>query len=420
MKTRTIFAALPLIAGLALSSCGVAPAAAPNPLPGTSWVLTNLNGAPVGIGTPITLNLEEAKLSGTDGCNNYGGSYTVNGAKFAVDKNLISTMMACPDTIMQRAGAYIAALTQAAAFKIDGQQLSLSDTGGKALATFTRQSSELGGSSWLVTGYNNGKQAVVSVALGSTLTADFGADGRLGGSAGCNSYTATFEAAGKNLKIGPAATTRKFCAEPAGVMEQETQFLKALEAAATYRIDADTLEIRSADGALAASLARAPRAVTSPTGAPQPAASIRGLLANVELAVEGTTTGKAQLKDGLFEEPAAPGSAAKIRVELGKTQAFGDVNGDGAEDAAITLVVNTGGSGTFTSLALVINDKGLPRVSPLVALGDRILVKSLAIQNGTVTVTLLTRKPEEPMIAAPTVEVTRVFTWQAGALVPAK
>jgi len=116
----------------------------------------------------------------------------------------------------------------------------------------------------------------------------------------------------------------------------------------------------------------------------------------------------------------APGSAAKIRVELGKTQAFGDANGDGAEDAAITLIVNTGGSGTFTSLALVINDKGLPRVSPLVALGDRILVKSLAIQNGTVTVTLLTRKPEEPMIAAPTVEVTQVFTWQGGALVPSK
>ena len=42
----------------------------------------------------------------------------------------------------------------------DGQQLTLTDASGKALASFTRQSSELGGSSWLVTGYNNGKQAV--------------------------------------------------------------------------------------------------------------------------------------------------------------------------------------------------------------------------------------------------------------------
>ena len=285
---------------------------------------------------------------------------------------------------------------------------------------FTRTSSALGGSSWLETGYNTGKHAVVRVALGSTLTADFGADGRLGGSAGCNSYTATFEAAGKNLKIGPAATTRKFCAEPAGVMEQETQFLKALEVAATYRIDADKLEIRSADGALAASLARAARAVTSPTGAPQPSASISGLLANVEYTVEGTSTGKAQLKDGVFEEPAAPGSAAKFRVQLGKEQTLGDVNGDGLEDAAVTLLVTPGGSGSFTYLAVVVNDKGAASPSPAVLLGDRIIVKSVAIKPGTVTVILLTRKPEEPMIAAPTVEVTRVFTWQGGALVPAK
>lgn len=417
MKTRTIFAALPLMAGLVLSSCGVAPAAAPNPLPGTSWVLTNLNGAPVGIGTPITLNLEEAKLSGTDGCNNYGGSYTVNGAMFAVDKNLISTMMACPDTIMQRAGAYIAALTQAVAFKIDGQQLSLTDASGKALATFTRQSSELGGSSWLVTGYNNGKQAVVSVALGTTLTADFGADGRLGGSAGCNSYTATFEAAGKNLKIGPAASTRKFCADPAGVMEQETQFLKALETAAVYRIDGDKLEIRSADGALAASLARAPRAVTSPTGKPQPS-QFSATLTFAEYLVEGPSAGRAQLKDGVFEEPAAPGSAAKIRVELGTARAFGDLNGDLVADAAVILIVSSGGSGSFTHLAAVINENDRPRPSPAILLGDRIIVKSVAIKPGTVTVILLTRKPDEPMSAAPTVEVTRVFTWQGGVLVP--
>jgi heat shock protein HslJ len=419
MKADTVFATLPLMAVLVLSSCGVAPAAAPNPLPGTSWVLTTLNGAPVGIGTPITLNLEETKLSGTDGCNNYGGSYTVNATKFSIDKNLFSTLMACPDTIMQRARAYITALTQSAAFKIDGQQLTLSDAGGKALASFARQSSELGGSSWLVTGYNNGKQAVVSVALRSTLTADFGADGRLSGSAGCNTYIATFEAPGKSLKIGPVASTPKFCADPAGVMEQETQYLKALGTATTYRIDADKLELRSADGALAASLARAPRAVTSPTGKPQPD-PFSATLTFAEYLVEGPSAGRAQLKDGVFEEPAAPGSAAKIRVELGTARAFGDLNGDGAEDAAVTLIVIPGGSGSFTHLAVVVNDKGAAKPSPAVLLGDRIIVKSVMIKPGTVTVTLLTRKPDEPMSAAPTVEVTQVFTWQGGVLVPLK
>ncbi len=42
-------------------------------------------------------------------------------------------------------------------------------------------------------------------------------------------------------------------------------------------------------------------------------------------------------------------------------------------------------------------------------IGDRIVVKSLAIQPGTVVVTMLTRNPDEPMSAAPTVEVRRAF-----------
>ena len=129
------------------------------------------------------------------------------------------------------------------------------------------------------------------------------------------------------------------------------------------------------------------------------------MLANVEYTVEGTSTGKAQLKDGVFEEPAAPGSAAKFRVQLGKEQTLGDVNGDGLEDAAVTLLVTPGGSGSFTYLAVVVNDKGAASPSPAVLLGDRIIVKSVAIKPGTVTVILLTRKPEEPMIAAPTVVV---------------
>ena len=42
-------------------------------------------------------------------------------------------------------------------------------------------------------GYNNGKQAVVSVTPGTTLTANFGADGMLSGGAGCNDYAASYK-----------------------------------------------------------------------------------------------------------------------------------------------------------------------------------------------------------------------------------
>ncbi len=41
------------------------------------------------------------------------------------------------------------------------------------------------------------------------------------------------------------------CAEPEGIMEQEQEFLAALATAATYRIQGNMLEMRTADDALA-------------------------------------------------------------------------------------------------------------------------------------------------------------------------
>jgi len=84
----------------------------------------------------------------------------------------------------------------------------------------------------------------------------FAPDGHVSGSAGCNNYSGTFTASGSSLRFGPAAATRKMCAQPEGVMEQEQQFLKALETVATIRQEGDRAELRTADGALAVSLHR--------------------------------------------------------------------------------------------------------------------------------------------------------------------
>jgi hypothetical protein len=158
----------------------------------------------------------------------------------------------------------------------------------------------------------------------------------------------------------------------------------------------------------------APAEALVPTQASYP--SILPAIPNAEFPIELASTGKAQLKDGVFEEPAAPGSATKTRIWLGKEMSLGDVNGDGIEDVVVPLLVDPGGSGTFTYLALVLNDKGTPRPLATILLGDRILLKSLAIQDGTIVVTMLTRKPDEPMSAAPTVEVVRKFKLQGDKL----
>lgn len=147
-----------------------------------------------------------------------------------------------------------------------------------------------------------------------------------------------------------------------------------------------------------------------PAQASQTGASIRQLLPDLAYPVDSTSSGTAHLKDGIFAESIVPDSATMTRILLGKEQLFGDLNGDGTEDAVVTLVVDPGGSGTFTYLALVLNEAGIPKPLAAVLLGDRIILKSMEIQPGIITVTMLSRKPDEPMSTEPTVEVIRKFT----------
>ena len=54
------------------------------------------------------------------------------------------------------------------------------------------------------------------------------------------------------MTIEAPITTRMFCGEPAGVMEQEQAYLTALTNVTTFSIDGDRLGLRAADGALQA------------------------------------------------------------------------------------------------------------------------------------------------------------------------
>jgi len=253
MQAKRILVALAIIWVMTWTAC-----VSTDPLSGTAWLLASLNGRPALPNPRITLAFDAGKVVGADGCNRYSAPYTVKGAKLEISQTMISTLMACAEPIMQQATAYTTALKQAAGYKLDGKSLTLLDAQGKALAVFAAQPTSLSGTTWEATGYNNGKQAVVSVIAGTTLSANFGSDGKLSGSAGCNAYNATYETSDKNVKIGPPASTKKNCIQPAGVMEQETLFLKALTTATTYRIEGDRLELRTAEGALAVSLKQTP------------------------------------------------------------------------------------------------------------------------------------------------------------------
>ena len=99
---------------------------------------------------------------------------------------------------------------------------------------------------WNVTGYNNGKQAVVSPVAGTTLTATF-TESEVSGSSGCNTFTGSYTLDGDKLTVGPLASTMKACVDDA-VMDQEAQFLTALQTPTTVELNGATVTLRANSG----------------------------------------------------------------------------------------------------------------------------------------------------------------------------
>jgi heat shock protein HslJ len=193
-----------------------------------------------------------------NGCNRYSAPVVIQGTKVEISaKAAATTRMACPPDIMKLEDAFMTALASARSYRISSQQLDLRGADGTVLATFSAQSQSLAGTSWRITGVNNGKGGVVSLVADTSITMNFMTGGKVAGSGGCNNYTSTYTQDGGKLTFTSTAATRRMCFA-SGVMEQEHAFLTALESAATARMEGKELELRTADSALAVSLVRNP------------------------------------------------------------------------------------------------------------------------------------------------------------------
>jgi heat shock protein HslJ len=450
-------------------------------LEGTTWVLASYGDPsdPQAVleGSEITAEFDSAEgtVSGSAGCNHYFGSYEVDGE--AITFGLLgSTLMAClePEGIMQQEQAYLAALASAATYRIEGNKLELIDADGTRVAQFIALPlASLAGTEWILTAYNNGQGAVVSVLIGTEITAAFGDDGRLDGSAGCNTYGASYEVDGDQITLGPAVTTRMWCAEPEGIMDQENAFLAALGSAATYHIQGGKLEMRDADGALALQFTAKPTEIAAGEAyVVQPGDWLTKIARNFygdadayRLIVEATNDKATedasfavidnpslirvgqklwiparpgsltlaalqnasyqgiydepvQLTDGRYEgEPFVPGGASRPTVTFHpEVYAFGDLNGDGVDDAAVILIENSGGSGSFIYLAAVINEDGTPVNVATAFVGDREQVQAVSIDGNEITVDMVSHGPDDPM-CCPTQEVTKRYRLQGDQLI---
>lgn len=255
MKNVTVRIVL-IMAGLLMLVGYQSAWAAESALSGSNWVLSTLNGQLPLADTTITLQFgADGSVSGTDGCNRYTTTFTTSRSTISIEP-AASTMMACPPAVATQATDFMAALSAANHYQLRGGQLILLD-GTTVLATFVAAKEDLAGSTWLVTGYNNGRDAVVSPLLGADIIINIDDANLISGNGGCNDFFAQIQAAANGaIEIGSIGATRRNCANPAGVMEQETEFFAALESAATFTVEGDFIELRNADDAIAVQMVR--------------------------------------------------------------------------------------------------------------------------------------------------------------------
>jgi heat shock protein HslJ len=110
------------------------------------------------------------------------------------------------------------------------------------------------------------------------------------------------------------------------------------------------------------------------------------------------------LVDGVADEPAAPGSAARIVTRYFGNEARGDLNGDGREDVAFLLTQEPGGSGTFFYAAAALDSPQGLVGSHAVFIGDRIAPQTTELRaDGVIVVNYADRTPGESFPTPPSV-----------------
>jgi heat shock protein HslJ len=179
-------------------------------------------------------------------CNTVLGSYTVSGSQLTLQLGP-TTLVGCPPD--SQADQFTADLARVTGYAVADANLQLKlGSSGDQMIFSPLPVPELVGTNWQANSYNNGRGGVQSLLAGTQITALFGSDGQVSGSAGCNRYFGPFQSTDQSLQIGPLGSTRMLC-DPPAVMDQEQAYLAALQRATQYQFENGNLVLRDAGGA---------------------------------------------------------------------------------------------------------------------------------------------------------------------------
>lgn len=154
---------------------------------------------------------------------------------------------------------------------------------------------------------------------------------------------------------------------------------------------------------------------TASATAPAPVAPDVGAVANA--AYDGVYDKPVQLKDGRYQgAPFVEDGASRPTVTLiDNVFVTGDLDGDGRQEAVALLAENSGGSGNRLYLAIVAIRSGIASNVATALVGDRVQVRSIAIDGNAVVLDVIQAGAEDAM-CCPSEMARRRFEFDGTAL----
>jgi len=123
-------------------------------------------------------------------------------------------------------------------------------------------------------------------------------------------------------------------------------------------------------------------------------------VSNISYKVDGQVV---LLQGGSSELKGPDDEASAERVSIFGEPVYADLDGDTDLDAVAYLTRDSGGSGTFYYVVVVVNNDGVYTGTDAMFLGDRIAPQSINIQDGRAVVNFVERKAGEPFTTQPSV-----------------
>ena len=240
MRIRLLVIAWSLFFGILLVSCLKRDTTCLGPenagIEGIQWYLTELAGSPISpmandIQPHIILDSIEKKVAGFFGCNNFFGSYELDGASLKFGP-VGAMRMACPDLEMSLETEFMKVLDNTRTWEIrDGELLFLD--GSKILARLTQEKMKgvVGPVwQWVQTLYNDDRKVVPENS--ANYTVQFKEDGKLSVNADCNQKGGVYSVSPgeRTISLEITHSTMALCQE--GSLEDE--FVKGFSAAVIY------------------------------------------------------------------------------------------------------------------------------------------------------------------------------------------